>query len=203
MVAKPNLTDIRRTDNFKRSAGAHFLHDAPPRWHLSSLYGIERVFQDDLTGCGLACVAMIAGVSYREVRKIAIDHGIFYSGNDSGVSAEDVKKLLKLFDLDTSIRNGITDWKRVPQVGVLGINDSRPHWVVAVRTREDCFLIDPSSHINQKRRRDFGRISLIGDAVVVAKGNGFRPEPQRELFLPPVGFRSADSYRQYRWAWGL
>jgi len=183
----------------------HFFspHDAPPRWHLSSLYGIERVFQDDHTGCGLACVAMIAGVSYREVRKFAIDHGIFSSGNDSGVSADGVMKLLKLFNVDTAIRNSITNWKRVPQVGMLGINDSRPHWVVAVRTREDCFLIDPSSHVSQKRRRDFGRISLIGDAVVVTKGKGFRPVPQRELFLPPVEFRSAVSHRQYGWVLGI
>lgn len=178
-------------------------HDAPPRWHLSSLYGIERVFQVDHTGCGLACVAMIAGVSYRDVRRSAIDLGIVSNGNNFGTSSEDVKKLLKRFDVNVSIRSGISDWTRVPQLSVLGINDSRPHWVVAVRTREDCFLIDPSSHVSRERRRDFGRISLIGDAVVVTKGKGLRPVPQLELFSPPVGFRSADSYRQYGWLWGI
>lgn len=172
-----------------------------PRWHLSSLYRIDRVFQDDHTGCGLACVAMIAGVPYSAVRSIAIGLGIFDDDNKTGIGTLEVKRLLKQFGLETSTKNGIADWNRVPQLGVLGINDSRPHWVVAVRTHEDCYLLDPSSHVVQKRRRDFGRISLIGDAVVVNRGNGFRPIPKRELFAPSTQFRIANHSDQFGWLW--
>jgi len=38
---------------------------------------IKRILQEDATGCGLACVAMIAGKKYAEVKKLALANKYF------------------------------------------------------------------------------------------------------------------------------
>lgn len=35
-----------------------------------------QVIQEDATGCGIACAAMIAGVSYKRARRVAVEIGV-------------------------------------------------------------------------------------------------------------------------------
>lgn len=37
---------------------------------------IKRVIQEDSTGCGIACVAMVAGISYAEAKQITLNNEI-------------------------------------------------------------------------------------------------------------------------------
>jgi len=59
---------------------------------------INHVTQEDRSGCGLACVAMVAGMTYRQVRKIWLNCLLGDEGKldtfGSGTTAGDLVNLL-------------------------------------------------------------------------------------------------------------
>lgn len=123
---------------------------------------MRRVKQKDSNGCGLACIAMLANKTYKEVRKIAVTKvglgdGGFYTGT---------KELRALSDHYGIVlgkrRRPFKSFAALPETAILAINykkaEDRWHWVVYRRSPKDEFIYDPKKTIKSNKRRDFGRI---------------------------------------------
>jgi len=125
---------------------------------------MRRIRQRDPTGCGLACIAMIAGTNYEKVRDIAVElgwdeTGDFYTGN------RDLRDLGKYFGIEIGkIRRPFKSFDALPEAAILAINYKKQsdtwHWVVYRRTRNGEFVYDPNQSIKTNKRKDFGRIKV-------------------------------------------
>ena len=123
-----------------------------------------RVKQEDPTGCGLACIAMLAGFDYKAVRELAIeklgfdDSGTFYT------DTKDLRGLASIFNIELGKRKRrFKSFGELPEIAILAINykeDSDTwHWVVYRRTSNDEFVYDPKTKIKTDKRQDFYRIN--------------------------------------------
>ena len=108
---------------------------------------MRRVIQEDTTGCGLACIAMLSGRSYKEVRNLALkelgfeDNGEFYTGTSHLVS------LGQEFDLKIGKRRRkFKSFDLLPNKVILAINYKEKsdtwHWVVFHRTNKEQYILD-------------------------------------------------------------
>lgn len=123
---------------------------------------MRRIKQLDATGCGIACAAMIAGVSYKRARKRAIELGIVGDRPPHYTTSGDVRRLL--IDLGASAARGrrLTHWESVSGLSIVGINYSKEfdawHWVVYVPSKRGSYVLDPRAAVKSCRRYDFLRM---------------------------------------------
>jgi ABC-type bacteriocin/lantibiotic exporter with double-glycine peptidase domain len=126
---------------------------------------MKRIIQEDKTGCGLACIAMIAkNVTYSSVKKRAVNK---YGFDPNGVlytQTNHLRELLEEYGVVIGKRKvPFKDWKRLPKLSILGINHKENtntwHWVIYRRTKEGAFVLDPKEIIKAEKRVDFGRMN--------------------------------------------
>ncbi len=126
---------------------------------------MKPVVQLERTGCGIASVATLAGVSYAHAKRAA---------NRLGISADDprlwsdpqpVRDLLKHFRLRAgSGEIPFVSWAAVPEVALLAIKWHREksrgfwHWVVFWRSPGGPVVLDSKQALRRHVRRDFGRM---------------------------------------------
>jgi ABC-type bacteriocin/lantibiotic exporter with double-glycine peptidase domain len=146
---------------------------------------IRHIHQQHATSCGLACVAMVADVTYQTVLKRTNELGVLKRDGYFGTISRDLIAVLKSFDIRAVRRTGFKSWLDVPQVTIVGVNPSGPHWVVAVRSQTDYYIYDPGTVMPYALRRDFGRIHLMGDGLEIVSAPGFNRLPKRKLWKPP------------------
>ena len=123
---------------------------------------MQPVIQEEMTGCGLASVAALAGRTYGEVRRIAGQMGI--SAQDERLYSDTmhVRTLLKHFGLCASVKEfPFTRWNELPDRALLAIKYHREgernfwHWVVFSREGEREVVLDPAANLEQNVRTDF------------------------------------------------
>ena len=126
---------------------------------------MKLVIQRDQTGCGLACVATVASVSYQEAKKVAGQLGI--EGQDSRLWSDTkyVRTLLRHFGIATSSHTPFfTLWDSIPPLALLAIKWHTKngcvfwHWVVFWRSPEGPVVLDPNPTLRNNIRTDFGRM---------------------------------------------
>lgn len=126
---------------------------------------MQPVIQQQPTGCGLACVAMLARVTYKDVQ---------HAAKQFGTSAEDerlwsdtayVRTLLRHYGIRASDRaQPFPSWKALPDLALLAIkwrmqrSRSFWHWVVFWRGPRGAVVLDPKQALRTHRRTDFGRM---------------------------------------------
>lgn len=123
---------------------------------------MERIIQKDATGCGLACVAMIVGVAYAEVREVAVDlmgfdaAGPFYTFN------YDLRYILAEYGYGLSRCTLFKSYDPISSLSILEIERAgdHNHWVLLVKCGLDRFVFDPAQHIKTSRRRDWKRLKV-------------------------------------------
>ena len=124
---------------------------------------MRRVKQGDPTGCGLACIAMLANTNYEEVKEVAIKKlgfnksGTFYTGT------RHLRELAGHFKIELGKkRRKFKRFEELPETTILAINYNKKsdtwHWVVYRREPNDEFVYDPKKNIKSNKRRDFRRI---------------------------------------------
>ena len=125
---------------------------------------IKRVKQDHETGCGIACVATLVGTKYNDVFKKA-KHLFGWNENDDGfyTKGKDLRNLLLEFNIKSERGRRIGSWKALIEkcpVAIVAINPDGKywHWVVFVKTSDDCVVLDPRS--KREIRRDFKRMKI-------------------------------------------
>jgi len=125
---------------------------------------MRRVIQRDITGCGLACIAMLSGKSYSEVRKKAMDklgfedHGVFYTNTSQLVS------LGREFSLNLGKRRRkFKGYDALPNIAILAINYREKsdtwHWVIYHKSSTKEYVLDPKKSIKNNKRTDLSRIA--------------------------------------------
>ena len=128
---------------------------------------MKPVVQLDRTGCGIASVAALSGVSYRQARLVANRLGI--SAGDSRLWSEThhVRRLLKEYGIrSASTQVPFTSWEALPDLALLAVkwhkerDRSFCHWVVFWRGPCGPVVLDSKRALCRHVRTDFGRIKV-------------------------------------------
>ncbi|MGH7884601.1 MAG: cysteine peptidase family C39 domain-containing protein [Thermodesulfobacteriota bacterium] len=126
---------------------------------------MKSVIQKEKTGCGIASVAAIAGVSYNEANTEADKLGIYASDPKLWSDTKYVLDLLKEFGVNTSQRKTTFKlWEKLPDLALLAIKwhveSGIPfwHWTVFVRENGKSYVLDPKASLKSNKRTDFGRM---------------------------------------------
>ena len=124
---------------------------------------LKRIIQEDSSGCGLACIAMLAKTSYKNVKKIALKKLEFSPSGPFYTDTNDLRKLAKHFGIELGQKRvPVKCLDRLPKLAILAINYQKRkntwHWVLYVKEENDKFVYDPKKTIKTEKRRDFGRM---------------------------------------------
>ncbi len=126
---------------------------------------MKHVVQLERTGCGIAAVAAIAGISYRQAQQTANRLGIFATDRRLWSETAQVRRLLQNFRLrPASTEQPFRSWSSLPDLALLAIKWHREkgqtcwHWVVFVRDREGERVLDSKRSLKRHVRTDFGRM---------------------------------------------
>jgi len=124
---------------------------------------MQRIVQEDGTGCGLACVAMIAEVPYQDVREFAVDWLEFDEKGPFYTCISDLRYMLSEYGYALSRKTPFKSYETLSPLSILEIE--RPgeynHWVLMVKCGLDSYILDPSAHIRTERRQDWWRIHAL------------------------------------------
>ena len=126
---------------------------------------MRPVVQLEPTGCGIASVAAIAHITYHRARSIANSLGIFAGDELLWSDTAYVRRLLKAVGCSAG-RSEIPfrSWRQLPNLALLAIKWQREHgralwhWVVFVRGKERCYVLDSNARLRNHVRTDFGRM---------------------------------------------
>ena len=123
---------------------------------------VRRILQQDNTGCGLACVAMVAGTTYAKVKAAAIRLGIASKGKPCYTVANDLARLMREFGKQSSKEKMISRWQTFKHPSIVAINlnpkNGNWHWVVYVPGADGGHVFDPKKSIKTVKRTDFSRM---------------------------------------------
>jgi len=123
---------------------------------------MKTIIQEDITGCGIASVANIVGLSYVEVKAKASSMDISVDDDSLFSDTEYVRKLLKKYDVQVSSSEiPYNSWESLPDLALLAIKyyeeNNRPfwHWVVFKREAGSSVVLDSASYLDKNERTDF------------------------------------------------
>ncbi len=126
---------------------------------------MKPVIQLEPTGCGIASVAAIAGVSYAHAKSMASALGICADDRKLWSETAYVRKLLRHFGRSAnSPATPFRSWDALPDLALLSVKwhleQGRPfwHWVVFAREHGRSYVLDPKKGLQRHTRTDFGRI---------------------------------------------
>ncbi|MBV0931871.1 hypothetical protein [Marinobacterium weihaiense] len=126
---------------------------------------MDAVIQEEVSGCGIAACAALAGVSYAEARARANALGIHAWDQRLWSQTDHVRRLLQAFGIRAaSGETPFTDWDALPDRALLAIKwrleNGQPfwHWTVFVRDGGDARVLDSKKALKHNVRRDFYRM---------------------------------------------
>jgi len=124
---------------------------------------MERIVQGDATGCGLACVAMVVGVTYAEVRQVAVGLMGFDPLGPFYTEHYEVRWMLAEYGFILSRYTPFKEYAPISPLSLLEIerNGEYNHWGLLVKHGLDLYVLDPAQHIKTARRRDWSRIRVV------------------------------------------
>ena len=124
------------------------------------------IIQEEKTGCGIASVANIAGLSYSEVKKTANSLGIFAEDKALFSDTLYIRRLLKYYGVETSEDEiPFKSWQSLPDCALLAVNHRKEdnfifwHWVVFKRTKDFAIVQDSAVYLKNNDRTDFDSIN--------------------------------------------
>lgn len=126
---------------------------------------IKRVIQEDSTGCGIACVAMVAGISYAEAKQLTVNNKILKkSVKNFYTTTKDLVNILKSIGIEPSKGRKVRYWSSINNISIVAINFLETtdtwHWVVFIPDADTGYVLDPSKRIKAEKRIDFSRMRL-------------------------------------------
>ena len=126
---------------------------------------MKPVVQRERTGCAIASVATLAGVSYAQARRVAARLGISAEDRRLWSDTEPVRRLLAAYRIRPSRgERPFVSWAALPDVALLAIKWHREkgrafwHWVVFWRSPVGAVVLDSRQALRRHTRTDFGRI---------------------------------------------
>jgi ABC-type bacteriocin/lantibiotic exporter with double-glycine peptidase domain len=126
---------------------------------------MRPVVQLERTGCGIASMAVLAGVSYVQAKHVANRLGIFADDSRLWSETEHVRRLLKQYGFRSAQTEvPFTSWETLPGLALLAIkwheDEGRAfwHWVVFWRGSRGPAVLDSKRALRRHVRTDFGRM---------------------------------------------
>lgn len=123
------------------------------------------VVQSEPTGCGIASVAALAGVSYKAAQRSARQLGIVASDPCLWSDTRHVRRLLNHYGLRVhATETSFVSWSALPSRALLAVKWHREgqrscwHWVVFVRKGRQSIVLDSAPALKRPVRTDFGRM---------------------------------------------
>ena len=127
---------------------------------------MQVVIQKDETGCGLACVAMLADTGYGEVRQAAAALGIRPDDPALWSDTGPVRRLLDHYGIRAAPEETpFTGWGGLPDRALLATKHhyegDRPcwHWCLFVRGPGGPVVLDPAASLAENRRTDWAAMA--------------------------------------------
>lgn len=152
---------------------------------------MRRIIQEDKTGCGLACIAMLSGRKYKEIRKVAVTEHGFDEDGEFYTQTKHLTALGQRFGLEIgSRRRKFKDYSSLPDRAILAINYKEAtdtwHRVIFHRTAKEEYVLDPKQSIKTAKRKDLSRISRkatywLGVRMRITSKGTRRPKAARVL----------------------
>lgn len=126
---------------------------------------MRRVKQGDPTGCGFACIAMLSGASYDEIKNIAITDLDYEGSGDFYTGTRELRYLASKNNVELGKRRRtFKSLDALPETAILAINHEDKldtwHWVVYCRKPNEEYVYDPKKSIKSNKRTDFGRMKI-------------------------------------------
>ena len=126
---------------------------------------MKPVIQLERTGCGIASVATLACVGYREAQRMANRLGICADDRKLWSETGYVRRLLKQYGV-TSARTEapFISWEALPDLALLAVKWHKEqgrvfwHWVVFWRGPRGPVVLDSKRALRRHVRTDFGRM---------------------------------------------
>jgi hypothetical protein len=126
---------------------------------------MKPVVQLERTGCGIASVATVAGVRYREAQRAASRLGIFAEDERLWSETGYVRRLLQHYGIRAAPTEArFVSWRALPDPALLAIKWRKMggcafwHWVVFRRGANGPVVLDSKRGLHTNIRRDFGRM---------------------------------------------
>ncbi|MEN8250446.1 MAG: hypothetical protein ABFS32_16040 [Bacteroidota bacterium] len=126
---------------------------------------MNPVVQEEITGCAIASAAVIAGISYKEAKKIANSIGIYAEDSKLWTETTYIRNLLSKLGVETTNKERpFNGWESLPNVALLStkwhMEKGKPywHWVVFIRKETEMYVFDSKKTLKTNKRTDFGRI---------------------------------------------
>jgi ABC-type bacteriocin/lantibiotic exporter with double-glycine peptidase domain len=126
---------------------------------------MKVIVQEDPTGCGIACAAMLAGKSYQAAKKQARSLGIFIEDENLYSDTRHLRQLLESYNVRISKKKILfKNWALLPPLAILAIkyngNQNPPtwHWVVYRIQDDKPVVLDSKRELKRNLRTDFGRM---------------------------------------------
>ena len=109
---------------------------------------IKYIKQEDDSGCGLACLAMLTGMSYNEVKKRLKLKIFSKESNEFYTNFHQTIRCAKILGLSLNSRKRNTEWKSIETNAIVSTDYTKGktkywHWVVFVRNKNGWFVYDP------------------------------------------------------------
>lgn len=126
---------------------------------------MDAVVQEEISGCGIAACAALAGISYGASKARANALGIYAEDPKLWSYTDSVRRLAG--DLGLRLGAGeqpFTGWDALPDRALLSIKwrleRDQPfwHWVAFVRESGGCYVLDSKKALKTNLRVDFGRM---------------------------------------------
>ena len=126
---------------------------------------IKRVIQEDSTGCWIACIAMVAGISYAEAKQITLNNEILKkSVKNFYTTTKDLVNFLNSIGIESSKGRKVRYWSSINTISIVGINFLETtdtwHWVLFIPNEDTGYVLDPSKRVKTEKRTDFSRMRL-------------------------------------------
>jgi hypothetical protein len=136
------------------------------QWDIKRIEaGMNPIVQLERTGCGIASVAVLAGVSYVQAKRVAARLGIFAGDPKLWSETDYVRSLLKEYGIrPASTEVPFTSWEALPDCALLAVKWHKEwerafwHWVVFWRGPCGPVVLDSKRGLCRHVRTDFGRI---------------------------------------------
>jgi hypothetical protein len=126
---------------------------------------VKPVIQLERAGCGIAAVATLAGVNYRQAQRVANRLGIFAGDPMLWSETHHVRRLLKKYGIRPARTEvPFTSWEALPDLALLAVKWHKErdrsfwHWVVFLRGPRGPVVLDSKRVLRRHVRTDFGRM---------------------------------------------
>ncbi len=123
---------------------------------------MKIVIQEEISGCGIASVAMLAGIAYQQAKEKANSIGIFAEDQRLWSQTGYVRRLLGEYSIPTSQEETpFTSWEDLPDLALVSLKwhleNGQPfwHWSVFCRTQSTVTVYDPAAYLENNLRTDF------------------------------------------------